>query len=47
MPAGDRAIGIDLGLTHFAVPSDGATTDAPRFMRRTAKKLKTSPGSAG
>ncbi|MFI2671366.1 RNA-guided endonuclease InsQ/TnpB family protein [Streptomyces albidoflavus] len=40
MPETDRAIGIDLGLTHFAVLSDGTKIDSPRFLRRAEKKLK-------
>ncbi|MFJ3618271.1 RNA-guided endonuclease InsQ/TnpB family protein [Streptomyces iakyrus] len=40
MPETDRTIGIDLGLTHFAVPSDGTKRDSPRFLRRAEKKLK-------
>jgi putative transposase len=40
MPDTDRTIGIDLGLTHFAVLSDGTKTDSPRFLRRAEKKLK-------
>ncbi|SOE75419.1 putative transposase [Streptomyces sp. OV198] len=36
----DRTIGIDLGLTHFAVLSDGTKIDSPRFLRRAEKKLK-------
>jgi putative transposase len=40
MPATDRTIGIDLGLTHFAVLSDGTKIDFPRFLRRAEKKLK-------
>ncbi|MCI3270200.1 RNA-guided endonuclease InsQ/TnpB family protein [Streptomyces cylindrosporus] len=40
MPDTDRAIGIDLGLTHFAVLSDGTKIDSPRFLRRAEKKLK-------
>lgn len=41
-PAGDdyAETGIDLGLTHFAVLSDGKKVDAPRFLRRAEKKLK-------
>ena len=33
-------IGIDLGLTHFAVLSDGRKIASPRFLRRAEKKLK-------
>ncbi len=40
MPESDRTIGIDLGLTHFAVLSDGTKIDSPRFLRRAEKKLK-------
>ncbi|MFD6327841.1 RNA-guided endonuclease InsQ/TnpB family protein [Streptomyces sp. NPDC058442] len=40
MPASDRAVGIDLGLVHFAVLSDGTKIDSPRFLRRAEKKLK-------
>ncbi|GKQ37486.1 transposase [Streptomyces sp. A012304] len=40
MPETDRSIGIDLGLTHFAVLSDGTKIDSPRFLRRAEKKLK-------
>jgi putative transposase len=34
------ALGIDLGLTHFAVLSDGRKIASPRFLRRAEKKLK-------
>ncbi|MEX5631223.1 RNA-guided endonuclease InsQ/TnpB family protein [Parafrankia sp. FMc2] len=33
-------IGVDLGLTHFAVLSDGTKIDSPRFLRRVEKRLK-------
>ncbi|MFD7292346.1 RNA-guided endonuclease InsQ/TnpB family protein [Streptomyces sp. NPDC059897] len=33
-------IGIDLGLKHFAVLSDGTKITSPRFLRRAEKKLK-------
>ena len=39
-PEPDAAIGIDLGLTHFAVLSNGTKIDSPRFLRRAEKKLK-------
>jgi putative transposase len=32
--------GIDLGLNHFAVLSDGRKVDSPKFLRRAEKKLK-------
>jgi putative transposase len=40
MPETDPVIGIDLGLTHFAVLSDGTKIASPRFLRRAEKKLK-------
>ncbi|MEU7165113.1 RNA-guided endonuclease TnpB family protein [Streptomyces morookaense] len=40
MPDTDLKIGIDLGLAHFAVLSDGTKIDSPRFLRRAEKKLK-------
>ncbi|MCX4671800.1 transposase [Streptomyces sp. NBC_01381] len=40
MPATGQTVGIDLGLTHFAVLSDGTKIDSPRFLRRAEKKLK-------
>lgn len=33
-------VGIDLGLTHFAVLSNGRKIDNPRLLRRVAKKLR-------
>jgi putative transposase len=33
-------IGIDLGLTNFLVTSDGEYFDAPKYLRKTEKKLK-------
>lgn len=33
-------VGIDLGLTHFAVLSDGRKIDNPRFLRRAERRLK-------
>ncbi|WP_239087080.1 RNA-guided endonuclease InsQ/TnpB family protein, partial [Catellatospora methionotrophica] len=33
-------VGIDLGLTHFAVLSDGTKVTAPKFLRRAARKLR-------
>ncbi|MFD9515268.1 RNA-guided endonuclease InsQ/TnpB family protein [Streptomyces mirabilis] len=40
MPDSDHTVGIDLGLTHFAVLSDGTKVDSPRFLRRAEMKLK-------
>ncbi|MFG2916419.1 RNA-guided endonuclease InsQ/TnpB family protein [Kitasatospora sp. NPDC048298] len=36
----DTETGIDLGLTHFAVLSDGKKVDAPKFLRQAERKLK-------
>ncbi|QYC42028.1 putative transposase [Nonomuraea coxensis DSM 45129] len=33
-------VGIDLGLTHFAVLSDGRKIDNPRWLRRAERRLK-------
>lgn len=35
-----KAIGIDLGLTHFAVTSDGSKFDNPRILNKHEKNLK-------
>ncbi|MFI0772171.1 RNA-guided endonuclease InsQ/TnpB family protein [Streptomyces sp. NPDC021218] len=40
MPDSDQTVGIDLGLTHFAVLDDGTKIDSPRFLRRAEKKEK-------
>jgi putative transposase len=40
LPVTDSEVGIDLGLTHFAVLSDGTKVAAPKFLRRAARKLK-------
>lgn len=40
LPDVASAVGIDLGLGHFAVLSDGTKIDTPRFLRRAEKKLK-------
>ena len=40
LPAVESEVGIDLGLTHFAVLSDGTKVAAPKFLRRVARKLK-------
>ena len=40
LPLGDREVGIDLGLTHFAVLSDGRKVDNPRIARKAARKLR-------
>ncbi|MBH1937479.1 transposase [Streptomyces sp. AV19] len=40
LPVLDTDTGVDLGLGHFAVLSDGTKVDSPRFLRRAEKKLK-------
>lgn len=40
LPETTPEVGIDLGLTHFAVLSDGRKVTAPRFFRRAEKKLR-------
>ncbi|MEU4479227.1 transposase [Micromonospora sp. NPDC023966] len=40
LPPAGTEVGIDLGLTHFAVLSDGTKIDAPKFLRRAARKLR-------
>ena len=42
--AAGPVVGIDLGLTHFAVLSDGRKIASPRFLRRAEKKLKREQG---
>ncbi|MFJ8712501.1 RNA-guided endonuclease InsQ/TnpB family protein [Streptomyces violaceus] len=40
LPEVEAESGIDLGLSAFAVLSDGRKIDSPRFLRRAEKKLK-------
>ncbi|MFE0387526.1 RNA-guided endonuclease InsQ/TnpB family protein [Streptomyces bungoensis] len=40
LPRTTPELGIDLGLGHFAVLSDGTKVDSPRFLRRAEKRLK-------
>ncbi len=40
LPETTPELGIDLGLGHFAVLSDGRKVDSPRFLRRAEKRLK-------
>jgi putative transposase len=40
LPQTERVTGIDLGLGHFAVLSDGTKISSPRFLRRAQKNLK-------
>ena len=39
-PAARPVVGVDLGLTHFAVLSDGSKIASPQFLRRAEKKLR-------
>jgi putative transposase len=36
-----KAVGIDVGLTHFAITSDGSKYDNPKYYRKYEKKLAT------
>src|SRR2546421_5158340 len=38
--ASDSEVGIDLGLAHFAVLSDGRKVANPRFLRRAERRLR-------
>ncbi|MBM0225987.1 transposase, partial [Micromonospora sp. ATA51] len=40
LPRVEPEVGIDLGLTHFAVLSNGKKITAPRFLRRAARTLR-------
>jgi putative transposase len=40
LPEADSEVGIDLGLTHFAVLSDGTKVAAPKFLRQAARRLR-------
>jgi putative transposase len=40
LPDAEPEVGIDLGLRHFAVLSDGTKIDSPRFLRRAERRLK-------
>jgi putative transposase len=40
LPLLDSEVGIDLGLTSFAVLSNGTVIDNPRFLRRAERKLR-------
>jgi putative transposase len=35
-----KAVGVDLGLTHFAITSDGSKFDNPRHLKKKEKNLK-------
>lgn len=40
LPPVEPEVGIDLGLAHFAVLSDGTKVAAPRFLRQAARRLR-------
>jgi putative transposase len=40
LPKAEPVVGIDLGLKHFAIMSDGRRITAPQFLRRAEKVLK-------
>jgi putative transposase len=40
LPETELVVGIDLGLTHFAVMSDGRKIASPRFLRRAEKAVR-------
>jgi putative transposase len=40
LPEAESVVGIDLGLRHFAVLSDGRKIASPRFLRRAEHKLR-------
>jgi len=40
LPDSVNEVGIDLGLTHFAVLSDGRKVSSPKFFRRAERKLR-------
>ncbi|TDB99829.1 transposase [Micromonospora fluostatini] len=39
LPDNGREVGVDLGLTHFAITSDGVKVDNPRWLRIKARHL--------
>jgi putative transposase len=36
----DKAVGVDVGLTHLAITSDGSKFDSPRYFAKRQKNLK-------
>jgi putative transposase len=40
LPGADGEVGLDLGLTHFVVLSDGRKVANPRFLRRAERRLR-------
>lgn len=45
LPVAGTEVGLDLGLTSFAVLSDGTRVSSPQFLRRAEKKLRRSQRS--
>lgn len=37
---GDKVIGLDMGLTHFVITSDGKKADNPRFLKNAYRNLR-------
>ncbi|MER7960147.1 RNA-guided endonuclease TnpB family protein [Streptomyces sp. NPDC096030] len=46
-PQTDAVAGIDLGLSHFAILSDGTKIASPRFLRRARKRLRKAQQNLG
>ncbi|SEN04316.1 putative transposase [Nonomuraea pusilla] len=40
LPESAAEVGIDLGLSHFAITSDGRKVENPRFLRRAERRLR-------
>lgn len=40
LPPSDGAVGVDLGLRHLAITSDGEFFAAPKYLRKSERKLK-------
>ncbi|HIH61281.1 MAG TPA: transposase [Methanobacteriales archaeon] len=40
LPKTGRAVGIDVGINHFCVNSDGKAFENPKFIDKTLKKIK-------
>lgn len=40
LPAIDNKVGIDLGVKHLAITSDGQLFESPKYLRKSEEKLK-------
>lgn len=40
LPENNNAVGVDLGITHYAILSNGEKIDNPKFLEKDLKKLK-------